>query len=155
MAVNEASWDGLQVIYRFTSIRKWVLRLWKRPFWLSKKMKVTFSLHWSLPCQGGCSQVLTSSKRFDSSIFDWFPILPGYDTHELGGCHLRCWRYFFSEYCIRPWIVFYNITAENNSTFIFLVLCIAFSIFHPSVMQNEIFRPSFLLHRSPVSYFWL
>ena len=53
----------------------------------------------------------------------------GDDIHDLGGCHLRCWRSLFSEYCVRPWVVFYNITTENNSTFIFSVLCLQFSIF--------------------------
>ena len=31
MAVFEVSWHGPTVIYRFTGIRKWVLRWWKRP----------------------------------------------------------------------------------------------------------------------------
>ena len=71
MAVYEVSWHGPKVIYRFTGIRKRVVRWWKRPFWFSKKVNVTFSLTWSLPYQGGCSQVLISSKGFDSSICDW------------------------------------------------------------------------------------
>ena len=48
----------------------------------------------------------------------------GNDIHDLSRCHLRCWRPLFSEYCIRSRIVFYNITAENNSTLYFLVLCL-------------------------------
>ena len=56
MAVYEASRHGPEVIYRFTSIRKWVMRLWKRPFWFSKKVNITFSLNWSMPYQGGSSQ---------------------------------------------------------------------------------------------------
>ena len=44
-------------------------------------------------------------------------------------CHLRCWRSLFSEYCVRPRIVFYDIGSECNSTFIFEVLCLQFSIF--------------------------
>ena len=71
MAVYEASWHGPKIIYRFTSIRKRVVRWWKRPFWFSKKINVTFSLNWSLPYQGGCSEVLISSRKFDSSICDW------------------------------------------------------------------------------------
>ena len=71
MAVNEVSWHGPKIIYRFTGIRKWVLRWWKRPFWFSKKVNVTFSLNWSRPYQGVCSQVLISSKGFDSSICGW------------------------------------------------------------------------------------
>ena len=31
----------------------------------------TFSLNWPMPYQGGCSQVLISSRGFDSSICDW------------------------------------------------------------------------------------
>ena len=72
---------------------------------------------------------------------------------------LRCWRSLFSEHCIRTRVVFYNITAENNSTFVLLVLCLQFSIFPndicPSVRRNELLRPSSWLHRSPLSYFWI
>ena len=50
---------------------KWVIRWWKRPFWFSKKIYVTFSSNWTFPYQGGCSQVLISSKKFDSSIRYW------------------------------------------------------------------------------------
>ena len=32
---------------------------------------ITLSLNWSMPYQGGCSQVLISSRCFDSSICDW------------------------------------------------------------------------------------
>ena len=71
MAVYEVFWHGPKVIYRFTGIRKWVLRWWKRPFWFSKKIYVTFSSNWVFPYRGGCSQVLISSKKFDSSICDW------------------------------------------------------------------------------------
>ena len=82
----------------------------------------------------------------------------GQDIHDLGGCHLRCWWSLFSEYCIRPWIVFHNITSEYNSTFVFLVFCLQFSIFQmtcPLMMQNELLCPTSLLHRSPLSCFWL
>ena len=68
MAVYEVSWHGPEVIYRFTGIRKWVVRWWKRHCWL---VKVTFSLNWSLPYRSGCSLVLISSRAFDSSICDW------------------------------------------------------------------------------------
>ena len=60
-----------------------------------------------------------------------------------------------SGYCIRSRIIFHNITSEYNSTF---VLFGALSpIRHslndrcPSVKQNELLRPSSLLHRSPLS----
>ena len=34
-------------------------------------VNITFSLNWSRPYQGGCSQVLISSKGFNSFICDW------------------------------------------------------------------------------------
>ena len=71
MAENGVSWHGQKVIYRFTGIRKWVVRWWNRPFWFSKKINVTLSLNWSRPYQGGCCQILISSKKFYSSICDW------------------------------------------------------------------------------------
>ena len=71
MAENEVSWHGPEVIYRFTGIRKWVLRWWKRPFWFSKKIPSTFSSNWVFPYQGVCSQFLISSRKFDSSICGW------------------------------------------------------------------------------------
>ena len=37
----------------------------------SKKVNITHSLNWSMPYQGGCSQVLISSKGFDSSTCVW------------------------------------------------------------------------------------
>ena len=64
MAVYEVSWHGPEIVYRFTGIRKWVLRLWKRPFCFSKKVNITLSLNWSMPYQGGCSQFLISFKGF-------------------------------------------------------------------------------------------
>ena len=54
-----------KVIYRFTGIRKRVVRWWKRTFWFSNKVNITFSLNWSMPYQSGCSQVLISSRGFD------------------------------------------------------------------------------------------
>ena len=72
MAVYAVSWRGPKVVYRFTGIRKRVLRWWrKRRFWFSKKVNITLSLNWSMPYQGGCSQFLISSRGFDSSICDW------------------------------------------------------------------------------------
>ena len=71
MAVCEASRHGPKIVYRFTGIRKRVLRLWKRPFWFSKKIYVIFSSNWMFSYQSGCSQFLISSKGFDSSICDW------------------------------------------------------------------------------------
>ena len=77
MAEYEVSWHGPKVINCFTGVRKQVVRWWwKRRFWFSKKIKVTFSLNWSLPYQGGCSQVLISSRKFDWSICDWKIISP-------------------------------------------------------------------------------
>ena len=70
-AVYEVPWHGPKVINCFTGIPKRVVRWWKRSFCFSKKIKVTFSSNWSMPYQGGCSHVLISSRRFDSSICDW------------------------------------------------------------------------------------
>ena len=53
------------------AIGKWVLRWWKRPFWFSKKTTLTFSSNWVFPYQGGCSQFLISSRKFNSSICGW------------------------------------------------------------------------------------
>ena len=53
----------------------------------------------------------------------------GDDIHDLCCCHLWCWWPLFSEYCIRSRIIFHNVTSEYNSTFVFLVLCLQFSIF--------------------------
>ena len=77
MVENEVSWHGPEIIYRFTGIRKWVVWLWKRSLWFSKKVNITLSLNWSMPYQGGCSQFLISSRCFDSSICDGknFPCL--------------------------------------------------------------------------------
>ena len=47
----------------------------------------------------------------------------------LAAVHLRCWRSLFSEYCVRTWIVFCNITSGYNSTFVLSVLCLKLSIF--------------------------
>ena len=71
MAVYEVSWHGPKIIYRFTRIRKWVLRWQKRPFWFSKKISLTFSSNWVFPYQGACSQFLISSRKIDSSICGW------------------------------------------------------------------------------------
>ena len=46
MAVHEVSWHGPEVVHRFTGIRKWVSRWWKRPCWFSKKVNITLSLNW-------------------------------------------------------------------------------------------------------------
>ena len=42
-----------------------------RDLWFSKKINVIFPSNWSMPYHGGCSQVLISSKRFNSSVCDW------------------------------------------------------------------------------------
>ena len=92
MAVYEVSRHGPKVVYCFTGIRKWVLRFWKRPFWFSKKVYITLSLNWSMPYQGGCSQVLISSKGFDSSICGW--------KIEFS---ISFWKYYF--FCIESFRV--------------------------------------------------
>ena len=86
MAVYEVSWHGPEVIYRFTGIWKWVVRWWrKRPFSFSKKIPSTFSLNWVFPNQGGCSQFLISSRKFDSSINCW-----KMNFHFFEKCYFLC-----------------------------------------------------------------
>ena len=106
-----------------------------------------------------------------SSIFTWVlsdtasaarPCAPwqsGYDIHDLCCRHLWCWWSLCSEYCIRSRIIFHNVSSKHNSSSVFLVLLspIQHSLNDRclSVRRNELLRPSFLLHRSPLSYFWL
>ena len=91
--------------------------VWTLRFWNFQQFVSIFHFHlgmsWYCVC---CLSIATRQS--------W------YDTHDLGGCHLRCWWTLLSEYCVRTWIVFYNITTEYNSTFVFLVLCLQFSILH-------------------------
>ena len=61
----------------------------------------------------------------------------GNAIHDLCGCHLRCWWSLFDEYCVRAWIVFYNIFSELNSTSIFKVFCLQFSIFKWQMSIND------------------
>ena len=97
MAVYEVSWQGPELIYRFTGIQKWVMRWWKRPLWFSKKIYVTISLNWSMPYQGGCSQFLISSRKFDSSICDWKN-----KCSLFGKYHLFCSESFRVDFrCVR------------------------------------------------------
>ena len=42
------------------------------------------------------------------------------NIHDFCGCHLGRWRSLFSARCVRTWIIFYNVTSEYNSTFVFL-----------------------------------
>ena len=83
----------------------------------------------------------------------------GDDIHDFCCCHLWCCWSLFSEYGTRPRIVFYNITSEYNSTFVFFGALPPIQHFSndrcPSVRRNELLRPSPLLHRSPLSYFRL
>ena len=96
MAAYEVSWHGPEIIYRFTAIRKWVVKWWKRPFWFYKEINVTFSSNWSISYRGGCSQVLISSKKFNSSICGWknkFSIFFGkYHLFRIESCRVdfRC-----------------------------------------------------------------
>ena len=76
----------------------------------------------------------------------------GNDIHDFCCCYLWCWWPLFSEHCIRPRIVFHNITSEYNSTFVFLVLCLQFSIFQMTYVHRwgEVnfcaLRPCFIDH---------
>ena len=83
----------------------------------------------------------------------------GDDIHDFCCCHLWCWWPLFSEYCVRPWIVFHQCHLGVQ-----LDLCILGALSPTqhsvndiclSVRRNELLCPSSLLHRSPLSYFWL
>ena len=114
---------------------------------------------WILSNPGASSNFTMGISRYCVSCLSCATWQSGHDIHDFGGCHLRCWWSLFSEYCVRPWIVFYNITSEYNSTFLFLVFLspIQQSLNDrcPLMRRNELSRPTSLLHWSPVSYFWL
>ena len=69
MEVNEVYWHGPEIMSCFTGIRKRVMKWWKRPFWFTKKMSVTFSSNWVFPYQSGYSQFLISSRKIDTAAF--------------------------------------------------------------------------------------
>ena len=52
----------------------------------------------------------------------WTSWKPWYNVHDYCGCHLRCWWSLFSEYCIRSWNIFHNVTSEYNPAFVLLKL---------------------------------
>ena len=64
------------------------------------------------------------------------------DIHDPDDCHLRYWRSLFSEYCVRFWIVFYNITTEYNLIFVFFGAFSPTQYFSddicPLMIQNEL-----------------
>ena len=94
----EVSWHGPEVIFRFTGIRIRVLRWWKRPFWFSKIISLTFSSNWVIPYQGGCSQFLISSNKFYSPICDWKMNFP----FSLGNMTSFALSLFSSRFPMRP-----------------------------------------------------
>ena len=97
MAVYEVSWNGPKIISCFTSIRKWVLTLWRwRPFWFSWKISLTTSPNWVVPYQ---SDVLSSwspptnfirpsaTGNMKFPFFGWERLLP---LHWVFWVDLRC-----------------------------------------------------------------
>ena len=91
---------------------------------------------------------LPSISRYCVSCLSCAPWLSGNDIHDFCCRHLRCWWSLFCKYCIRSRIVFCNITAEHNSTFVFLVFCLQFSIFRWHMSINDAkctVLPSFLV----------
>ena len=62
-----------EIIWFFTGIQKWVLKMWWwwRSFWFSWEILMTFSSNWVIPCQGGFFQFLISSRKCYCSIWDW------------------------------------------------------------------------------------
>ena len=88
------------------------------------------------------------------SIWKWHPwlmVLSSMTSNPLN----KTWLLYVWYLCANDPVTIFS----NNSTFVFLVLCLQFGIFSddkcPLMMQNELYRPTSLLHRSPVSYFWL
>ena len=83
----------------------------------------------------------------------------GDDIHDFCCCHSRSWRSLFGEYCVRPWIIFlqYHLGVQLDLfTFGALPPTQHFSNDKgPTMRQNELLRPTSLLHRSPLFYFWL
>ena len=61
----------------------------------------------------------------------------GDDIHDFCCCHLWCWWSLFGKYCVKPFIVFHNITSEYNSTFVFLVLCLQVGILQWQMSISE------------------
>ena len=70
----------------------------------------------------------TNQEQLCGSCLSCAPWQSGYDIHNFCCCHLRSWWSLFGEYCVRSWIVFYNIISEYNSTFVFWVLCLQLGI---------------------------
>ena len=129
---------------------------WPSQIWLKKNDGSSILDHdFGHLCRGrriqmsGHSDFRIFKNLWASSIFPWVqadtasaacPSQPGnleMISTTFSGCHLRCWRSLFSEYCIRPWIVLYNITSEYNSTFVFLVFCLQFSIFQVTLSTSD------------------
>ena len=67
----------------------------------------------------GASSILLGISRYCIRCLSCAPWQTGYDIHDFCCCHLRCWWSLFREFCIRVRIIFYNITSEYNSTFVF------------------------------------
>ena len=86
-----------------------IQNVWTLRFWIFEQFVSIFHFHLGISWYCVCCL----------SIATW---QSGDDIHDLGGCHLRCWRSLFSEYCTRPRVIFHNVTSEYNSTFVFLVL---------------------------------
>ena len=67
--------------------------------------------HFDLGISGYCISCLSCAARQS-----------GDDIHDICCCLLRCWWSLFSEYCVRPWIIFQNITSEYDAAFVLLIL---------------------------------
>ena len=85
---------------------------------------------------GASSIFYLGINRYCIRCLSCAPWQSGYDIHDFSCYHLRCWWSLFGEYCVRPRIVFYNIMSEYNSTFVFLVLCLQFSIFQMTYVHQ-------------------
>ena len=84
----------------------------------------------------------------------------GADIHDLGGCHLRCWRSLFSDILRKTLRSSFAISPRRTTRPLYFWCFASKSAFfrwHMSINDAKwtVLRPSSLLHRSPFSYFWL
>ena len=75
------------------------------------------------------------------------------------GCHLWCWWFSFSKYCVWSWIIFHNVTSKYNSGFVHLKIWLQLRILEMTKihqwrnMNFSPFIPCFIDHFSFVSDF--
>ena len=117
-------------------------------FWLWNFSKRWGIFHFDLSICGYCISCLTWTSRKS-----------GYNVHDFRGCHLGHERSLFSENCVRTTIIFYHVTSEYDSTFVFLLLRFQLRILEMTEihqwrkMNFSALFPCFIDHFFLVSYF--